>query len=96
MTRDKYFGMSLLAWGVLLVAVGAGAVKAQSPPPNKPGTAQAGPALEPKAIEILKASCARLAAAHSMSFTAEVTYESPSRLGMPLAYSTPPATLNSQ
>ena len=45
-------------------------------------------ALEPKAIELLKASCARLAAAHSMSFTAVVTYESPSRLGTPLAYST--------
>jgi len=46
------------------------------------------PVLEPKAIELLKASCARLAAANSMSFTAEVTYESPSRLGFPLAYST--------
>src|SRR5271170_3277799 len=47
-----------------------------------------GAALEPKAIELLKASCARLAAAHSMSFTAEVTYESPSRMGFPLAYTT--------
>ena len=46
------------------------------------------PVLEPRAIELLKASCARLAAAHSMSFTAEVTYESPSRAGFPLAYST--------
>src|SRR5271169_4986293 len=46
------------------------------------------PVLEAKAIELLKASCARLAAAHSMSFTAEVTYESPSRMGFPLAYTT--------
>jgi hypothetical protein len=46
------------------------------------------PVLEPKAIELLKASCARLAAAHAMSFTAEVTYESPSRMGFPLAYTT--------
>jgi hypothetical protein len=46
------------------------------------------PALEPKAIEILRASCARLAAAHSMSFTAVVAYESPSRSGFPLAYAT--------
>src|SRR5271163_2014136 len=46
------------------------------------------PVLEPKAIELLKASCARLAAAHSMSFTAVVTDESPSRMGFPLAYST--------
>src|SRR5258705_13518188 len=46
------------------------------------------PVLEPRAIELLKASCARLAAARSMTFTAEVTYESPSRAGFPLAYST--------
>ncbi len=46
------------------------------------------PQLEPKAIEILKAACAKLAAAQSMSFTALVTYESPSRLGFPLAYGT--------
>ena len=44
--------------------------------------------IEPKAIEILKAACDRLAAARSMSFTAVVTYENPSRLGPPLAYTT--------
>lgn len=44
--------------------------------------------LEPKALEVLKAACDRLAAARSMSFTAVVTYESPSRLGPPLAYTT--------
>jgi hypothetical protein len=44
--------------------------------------------LEPKAIELLKEACSRLAAARSMSFTAVVTYESPSRLGTPLAYTT--------
>jgi len=49
-------------------------------------TYQAG--LEPRAIDILKASCARLAAAKSMAFTATVSYESPSRLGPPLIYST--------
>jgi len=37
------------------------------------GTSQSRPQLEPKAIEILKAACAKLAAAHSMSFTALVT-----------------------
>src|SRR5271168_5195657 len=50
--------------------------------------AQAAPQLEPKAVEILKATCAKLASARSMSFTALVTYESPSRLGFPLAYGT--------
>src|SRR6266446_2050984 len=44
------------------------------------------PVLEPKAIEILKAACSRLAAAHSMSFTAVISYENPSRLGPPLIY----------
>jgi hypothetical protein len=44
--------------------------------------------LEHKAMEILKAACDRLAAARSMSFTAVVTEESPSRLGTPLAYTT--------
>ncbi len=48
----------------------------------------AGPALEPKAIEILKATSARLAAAHSMTFTAAVSYESPSRQGPSLVYTT--------
>ena len=44
--------------------------------------------LEPKAIDILKAACSRLAAAKSMTFTAVVSYENPSRLGAPLVYTT--------
>jgi hypothetical protein len=44
--------------------------------------------LEPRAIDILKAASARLAAAKTMTFTAVVSYESPSRLGPPLVYST--------
>jgi hypothetical protein len=62
----------------------------KTPRKSKPvaATAATKPVLEPKAIELLKASCARLAAAHSMSFTAETTYESPSRMGFPLAYTT--------
>jgi len=44
--------------------------------------------LEPKAIEVLKAACSRLAAARTMSFTAVVTYESPCLFGTPLAYTT--------
>ncbi|HTI16303.1 MAG TPA: DUF2092 domain-containing protein [Trinickia sp.] len=46
------------------------------------------PGLETRAIDILKAASARLAAAKSMTFTAIVSYESPSRLGPPLIYST--------
>jgi hypothetical protein len=42
--------------------------------------------LEPKAIEILKAVGARLAAAHTLSFTAVETFESLSRQGAPLVF----------
>jgi hypothetical protein len=44
--------------------------------------------LEPRAIEILKAASAHLAAAKSMAFTAVVSYEGPSLFGPPLIYST--------
>ena len=44
--------------------------------------------LEPKAVELLKTTSKRLAAAHSLQFTAVVFYESPSRLGPPLVYTT--------
>ena len=67
---------------------------AAKPPPksanNAPNNAAAPfePGLQPKAIEILKAASARLAAANSMAFTAVVSYEGPSLLGPPLIYST--------
>jgi hypothetical protein len=62
----------------------AKAAKTPSPPPVPPPDFT----LEPKAIDILKAACTRLAAAKSMAFTAVVSYESPSRLGTPLVYTT--------
>jgi hypothetical protein len=46
------------------------------------------PGLQPKAIAILKAASARLAASKSMAFTAVVSEEGPSLLGPPLIYST--------
>src|SRR6516225_6670466 len=42
--------------------------------------------LEPKAVEILKATGARLSGAHTLSFTATETFESMSRQGVPLVY----------
>ena len=42
--------------------------------------------LEPKALDILRATSAKLAAAKTVSFTAVATYESPARTGQPLAY----------
>jgi hypothetical protein len=81
--------LSVLTCGALLVG------HAEAKPPAKPAagakTATAAPAekkLDPKAIDILKASSARLAAAKTMSFTAIAEYESPSRLGPPLVYTT--------
>jgi hypothetical protein len=53
-----------------------------------PAAPNAGPSLEPKAIEILKAASNRLASAHSMTFTADVSYESPTRQGPPLVFAT--------
>ena len=44
------------------------------------------PVLEPKALAIEKAASDRLAAIHSMSFTPTVSYRSPNRVGVPLAY----------
>ena len=44
--------------------------------------------LEPKAVEILKAMSSRLAAARTLRFTAVVSYESPSKLGPALVYTT--------
>jgi hypothetical protein len=42
--------------------------------------------LEPRAVEILKATSARLAAARTLAFTAVIADEAPSRLGPPLLY----------
>src|SRR5271165_7347156 len=83
-----------LALGVFLtVPVCANAQAApQLAQKQKKAAASAKPAapealtLEPKAIEILKATCARLAAAHTMTFTAVETFESLSRQGAPLVY----------
>lgn len=44
------------------------------------------PVLEQRAVDLLQAMSARLAAAKSMSFTAVASYEYPSRLGPPIVY----------
>ena len=85
-------------WLVAGIALAAGVDAQQtSPAPNAAKSAKpaakaaakpAPPELEPKAVDVLKAMSAKLAGAKAMSFTAIVTYESPSRLGPPLAYTT--------
>jgi len=95
MIRCKFFG-GALAMLLVALSISAGAANAQSTTPpaqkktenKKPPAAKPIPDLEPKAVELLKASSARLAAAHSMSFTAVEIFEHPSRHGHPLAYST--------
>src|SRR5262245_29462318 len=92
-----------VVWLAAVSAVGLVAVASaqESRPPAPPKVAVPrkdaraspwvpGPAfvLEPKAIDLLKAASQRLAGARSMTFTAVVTYESPSRLGPALAYTT--------
>jgi len=80
---------------LLALSIVAGVVNAQTvaPPAKKSATKSTKlpatppkPDLEPKAIELLKAVSSRLAAAHTLSFTAVQIFESPSRQGPPLAY----------
>lgn len=98
MIKGKCVGRMLLlalSMGVFLVASGNAAETQQGAKASKPAkkiSKEAPPAirleLEPKALEILKAASSRLAAARTMSFTARVSYESPSRLGPPIVYTT--------
>jgi len=84
----------------LLAAAGVAAqapapdAKATTPPAaakaTKPAKKPAAPPfkliLEPKAMDLLRATSTRLAAAKTMSFTATVGYEFPSKLGPPILY----------
>lgn len=92
MTRRASRTFPLVVAGILLLAGAAHAADATSPaattPPATAAPAAPPPALEPKAVDILKAASARLAAAKTLSFTATAEYESPSRLGPPLVYTT--------
>ena len=67
-------------------AGGAAATAKAAKPAKKPAAPEYKLVLEPKAMDLLKATSARLAAAKSMSFTATVGYEFPSKLGPPIVY----------
>src|SRR5947209_2278295 len=91
MTRDNLLNLALLfALGLILAA--ASAAQGQSPQATEKKPARSSkqvatesrPALEPKAIEILKAASDRLAAAHTLAFIAVESYETSSRQGHPL------------
>ena len=93
--RNKLIGILLLiTLGVLCAAPDA---QGKTPLAKKKTAAsektttpapQAGPALEPKAIEILKAASSRLAAAHTLKFTSIEFFESSSSHGHPLSMTT--------
>ncbi len=79
--------LPLIALGTLIAVNGhAAQAQSKSKPPPQPAVGTIVTGLEPKAIDILKAASSRLAAAHSMSFTAVISYENPSTLGPPLLY----------
>lgn len=94
MTCEKLkWGLTIVVLSAFLAASGNAqqtqhTPKAAARPAAKPAAPAFQPGLEPRAIDILKAASARLAAARSMSFTSVVSYESPSRVGPPLVYST--------
>jgi hypothetical protein len=88
MIRNQWLGR--VVFPVLGALLGFG-VHALQPAPAAEGEADkqvSGPVLETRAIDLLKATGNRLAAARSMSFTAVSFYESPSRYGLPLVYAT--------
>jgi hypothetical protein len=94
MILAKFFGITMLVGlGVALAAIGNAQPSQQglqAPMPEasarQGAEARVEPVLEPKAIDLLKAMSARLAGARTMTFTAVSTYESPTHIGPPLAY----------
>jgi hypothetical protein len=96
MIRARFLAQAMLV--ALGVALAAGVNAQPSQPAPQPSAPEAGarqgaearvePTLEPKAIDLLKAMSARLAGARTMTFTAISTYESPTHIGPPLAYTT--------
>jgi len=86
--RGRVFAVALALFLGVSGAAAQDAPKAKAAKPSKSTAPGPWIGLEPKAIEILKASSARLAAARTMSFTALVGYENLSRLGLPLLYAT--------
>ena len=79
------FAVVSASTGLQTVAAEEPAVAA-TPAPTRHRWAPEAQVLEPKAIEILKAASARLGGARTMSFTAVIADEAPSRLGPPLLY----------
>jgi hypothetical protein len=89
--------IGVAAWLALAVNVGAqtaapakpaAPAKATKPAAKKSAAPESKPVVEPRAMDLLKAMSAKLAAAKSMSFTAVVGYEYPSKVGPAIVYTT--------
>lgn len=78
--------LSILAVTGASAQTAAAGAKPAKPAVKKPAAAVDKPALEARAVDLLKTASSRLAAAKAMSFTATVSYEYPSRLGPPLVF----------
>jgi hypothetical protein len=85
MTRMKTHHLAMLV-AVNLLALSPVHAQQTHPPVEPPPPEH--PAIEPAALEMLKAMSQRLAGSKSMSFTAVTTYEAPARNGQPLYYAT--------
>lgn len=89
-------GAALFATGIAVVPNGRAAAEQRqsAPAAARRALARTDPVvpvkleLEPRAIAVLKAASATLAAARTMRFTAIVSYENPTLLGPPLVYTT--------
>jgi len=83
---------ALLGAAMLLVMAGAALGQTTAPPPKKaagakiPAPAAPPLQLDPKALEVLKATSDKLAGAHTVSFTAVELFENLTRQGAPLGY----------
>jgi hypothetical protein len=96
--RCRSVGWAALFLVVTLLGAGCASVRHEPRPAEtpKPSAEAATPTplptlerhLEPRAIDLLKATSDRLAKAGSMKFTAVVSYENPSLIGPPLIYTT--------
>jgi len=91
----KEIRVRFLVAGALALAMAVGGAHAQQaakqpakPAPKKAVASPYKPVVDARAMSLIKAMSDTLAAARSMSFTATVGYEYPSKLGPPLVYTT--------
>jgi hypothetical protein len=95
MTRTKSVWRGLVMAACIFVVISnahsnpkAAKKKAKAAAAETSQAPEATPSLDPKALEILKAASSKLAAAQTLKFNAVHFYESPSRQGHPLAFTT--------